>query len=119
MTITYTKHALARMHERGISRNEVEATLANPTQRIAASHGRVESRGFIQRVELRVQLMNHVRKVVQNEGWTQAQAAEHLGVAQSRVSDLLTGKSDKFSLDMLISLASRVGCKVGLAIESD
>ena len=64
-------------------------------------------------------MMNHVRKVVQNEGWTQAQAAEHLGVAQSRVSDLLTGKSDKFSLDMLISLASRVGCKVGLAIESD
>ena len=70
-------------------------------------------------IELCVQLMNHVRKVVQNEAWTQAQAAEHLGVAQSRVSDLLTGKSDKFSLDMLISLASRVGCKVGLAIESD
>ena len=70
-------------------------------------------------IELCVQLMNHVRKVVQNEGWTQAQGAEQLGVAQSRVSDLLTGKSDKFSLDMLISLASRVGCKVGLAIESD
>ena len=68
-------------------------------------------------IELRVQLMNHVRKVVQNEGWTQAQAAEHLGVAQSRVSDLLTGKSDKFSLDMLILVASRVGCKVGLAID--
>ena len=41
------------------------------------------------------------------------------GVAQNRVSYLLTGKSDKFSLDMLISLASLVGCKVGLAIESD
>ena len=64
-------------------------------------------------IELRIQLMNHVRKVLQNEGWTQAQAAEHLGVAQSRVSDLLTGKSDRFSLDMLISLASLVGCKVG------
>jgi len=70
-------------------------------------------------IELRVQLMGHVRKVVQNEGWTQAQAAEHLGVAQSRVSDLLSGKSDKFSLDMLISSDARVGCKVGLSIESD
>ena len=70
-------------------------------------------------IELRVKLMNHVRKVVQNEGWTQAQAAEYLGVAQSRVSDLLAGKSDKFSLDMLISSAARLGCKVGLAIESD
>jgi predicted XRE-type DNA-binding protein len=61
--------------------------------------------------------MNHVKKVVQEEGWTQAQAAEYLGVAQSRVSDLLNSKSDKFSLDMLISLASRVGCKIGLAIK--
>ena len=68
-------------------------------------------------VQLRVQLMNHVKKVVQEEGWTQAQAAEYLGVAQSRVSDLLNSKSDKFSLDMLISLASRVGCKIGLAIK--
>ena len=68
-------------------------------------------------IQLRVQLMNHVKKVVQEEGWTQAQAAEYLGVAQSRVSDLLNSKSNKFSLDMLISLASRVGCKIGLAIK--
>lgn len=68
-------------------------------------------------IQLCVQLMNHVKKVVQEEGWTQAEAAEYLGVAQSRVSDLLNSKSDKFSLDMLISLASRVGCKIGLAIK--
>ena len=68
-------------------------------------------------IQLRIQLMNHVKKVVQEEGWTQAQAAEYLGVAQSRVSDLLNSKSNKFSLDMLISLASRVGCKIGLAIK--
>lgn len=49
MIITNTKHALAPMHERGIGHNGVEATLANPIQRIAANHGRVESRGFIER----------------------------------------------------------------------
>ena len=65
---------------------------------------------------LRAELMNHVRLIVQTEGLTQAQAAEHLGVAQSRVSDLLNGKSEKFSLDMLITLASPVGCKVKLAV---
>ena len=65
---------------------------------------------------LRTELMNHVRLIVQTEGWTQAQAAEHLGVAQSRVSDLLNGKYEKFSLDMLITLASRVGCQVELAV---
>jgi hypothetical protein len=34
MTITYTKHALARMAERGISQLEVEATLKNPIRQI-------------------------------------------------------------------------------------
>ena len=32
MTITYKQHALARMAERGISQQEVEATLKNPTR---------------------------------------------------------------------------------------
>ena len=66
---------------------------------------------------MRLELIDHVRHVVQSEGWTQAQVAESFGVAQSRVSDLLSGKTEKFSLDMLITLASRVGCKVELAVE--
>jgi predicted XRE-type DNA-binding protein len=54
--------------------------------------------------------------LVQTEGWTQAQAAEKFGIAQSRVSDLLRGKWDKFSLDMLITLVLRAGRKVELAM---
>ena len=49
MIITYTKHALARMAERGISQEEVEATVKNPIRQIPASHGRIESQGFIER----------------------------------------------------------------------
>jgi predicted XRE-type DNA-binding protein len=48
------------------------------------------------------------------KGWTQVQAAKELNIAQSRVSDLVRGKWDKFSLDMLISLAARVGRTVTL-----
>ena len=65
---------------------------------------------------LRADLMGRLRLLVQAEGWTQAQAAEHLGIAQSRVSDLVRGKWDKFSLDMLITLAARAGHKVELAM---
>ena len=65
---------------------------------------------------LRADLMARLRVLVQTEGWTQAQAAERFGIAQSRVSDLLRGKWDKFSLDMLITLAARVGRKVELAV---
>jgi predicted XRE-type DNA-binding protein len=65
---------------------------------------------------LRADLMARLRLLVQTEGWTQAQAAEKFGIAQSRVSDLLRGKWDKFSLDMLITLAARAGRKVELAV---
>lgn len=65
---------------------------------------------------LRADLMGHLRLLVQAEGWTQAEAAERFGIAQSRVSDLLRGKWDKFSLDMLITLATRAGRKVELAM---
>ena len=65
---------------------------------------------------MRADLMARLRVLVQTEGWTQAQAAEQFGIAQSRVSDLLRGKWDKFSLDMLITLAARAGRKVELAV---
>ena len=65
---------------------------------------------------LRADLMARLRLMVNTEGWTQAQAAERFGIAQSRVSDLLRGKWEKFSLDMLIILAARAGRKVELAV---
>lgn len=65
---------------------------------------------------LRADLIARLRVLVQAEGWTQAQAAERFGIAQSRVSDLLRGKWEKFSLDMLITLATRAGRKVELAV---
>jgi predicted XRE-type DNA-binding protein len=66
---------------------------------------------------MRMELMQRLQLIVQTEGWTQSQVAERLGVAQSRVSDLLSSKSDKFSLIMLVTLASRVGCKVELSVD--
>jgi predicted XRE-type DNA-binding protein len=40
---------------------------------------------------------------------TQVEAAQVLGVGQSRVSDLMRGKWEKFSLEMLITLEARMG----------
>jgi predicted XRE-type DNA-binding protein len=64
---------------------------------------------------MRAELMAQVRKAITEQGWTQVEAAGHLGIGQSRVSDLVRGKRDKFSLDMLVTLATRAGRKVELA----
>jgi predicted XRE-type DNA-binding protein len=43
---------------------------------------------------------------------TQAKAARRLGITQPRLNDLLRGRIDKFSLDTLLTLATRAGLKV-------
>lgn len=67
-------------------------------------------------LKLRADLMAGLRTTIAERCWTQQQAAEHLHVGQSRVSDLVRGKWEKFSLDMLVTLASRAGRRVELAM---
>lgn len=65
---------------------------------------------------LRSSLMCELERLIAERRWTQAEAAKILGIGQSRVSDLVRGKWDKFSLDMLITLMARAGRKVELAV---
>lgn len=63
-------------------------------------------------LQMRANLMSDLRLYIEKRKLTQAQAAKQFGIAQSRVSDLVRGKWDKFSLEMLITLEARIGRKV-------
>lgn len=65
---------------------------------------------------MRSELMCQLEILIRDKQWTQAEAAQVLGISQSRVSDLIRGKFEKFSLDMLITLATRAGKKVELKL---
>lgn len=67
-------------------------------------------------LQMRSSLMNDLRACIEKDGLTQMAAAEKLGISQSRVSDLVRGKWEKFSLEMLITLESRLGRKVNLQL---
>lgn len=54
-------------------------------------------------------LMMRLAEVIREQGMTQAQAAELFGVTQPRVSDLMRGKFNLFSLDTLIDMAATAG----------
>jgi predicted XRE-type DNA-binding protein len=60
--------------------------------------------------------MNDLRLYIEQEKLTQQQAAKLLGITQSRVSDLVRGKWEKFSLEMLITLEARIGREVRLEL---
>jgi predicted XRE-type DNA-binding protein len=65
-------------------------------------------------LQMRADLMANLRKFIKARKLTQLKAAEMLGVSQSRVSDLTRGKWEKFSLEMLIILATKAGMRVTL-----
>ena len=65
-------------------------------------------------LQMRADLMADLRKWIKAKRLTQAKAAENLGVSQSRISDLIRGKWERFSLEMLITLATRAGMRVSL-----
>ncbi len=60
-------------------------------------------------LQMRANLMADLRIYIEKNRLTQAEAAKRLGIAQSRVSDLVRGKWEKFSLEMLITLEARRG----------
>ena len=67
-------------------------------------------------LQMRADLMADLRKFIKAKKLTQAAAAKIFGVSQSRVSDLITGKWEKFSLEMLIALVTKAGMNVTLKI---
>lgn len=68
-------------------------------------------------LQLRADLMAKLRLWIIDKKLTQAQAAEQLGVTQARVSDLMRGKWKKFSLDMLLTLAAKMGMHVKIVLD--
>jgi predicted XRE-type DNA-binding protein len=65
-------------------------------------------------LQMRADLTADLRKFIKAKRLTQAKAAEILGVSQSRVSDLISSKWERLSLEMLITLATRAGMHVTL-----
>jgi predicted XRE-type DNA-binding protein len=64
--------------------------------------------------QMRADLMVRLRKFIEAKKLTQADAAKILCVSQSRISDLVRGKWERFSLEMLVTLATRAGMHISL-----
>ena len=65
-------------------------------------------------LRLRAEVMQRIAQWIARKGWTQREAAEHCGVTQPRINDLLRGKLSRFSLDALVNIAAAAGLRVEL-----
>jgi len=60
-------------------------------------------------MEFRADLMLVLREFFREQEASQTQIGQILGIPQPRVSELMTGKVDKFSSDKLIGFLAKVG----------
>ncbi|HTV60596.1 MAG TPA: helix-turn-helix transcriptional regulator [Verrucomicrobiae bacterium] len=60
-------------------------------------------------LKMKSELHSQIVKTIKKRGYTQADLQERLDEPQPRVSDLMTGKISKFSLETLISYAEALG----------
>ncbi|MFN8625170.1 MAG: XRE family transcriptional regulator [Candidatus Binatia bacterium] len=65
---------------------------------------------------LRCELAEALRRRMERERLTQAQAAKRLGVAQPRISEIARNKVDKRSLDYLVGLCAKAGVSVAVTL---
>lgn len=65
----------------------------------------------------RAELMQKIAAIVEDNGWTQAEAANQCGVTQPRINDLLRGRVSRFSLDALVNIATALGRRVHVELE--
>jgi len=66
------------------------------------------------KMALKMDLSILVTDVIEQNGWTQKQAAEHLNVTQSRISDLKNNKIEKFTIDTMFDMLDKIGFKARL-----
>jgi predicted XRE-type DNA-binding protein len=92
----------------------MSATIAESSGNVFADLGFEPAEAAI--LEMRARLMSDLRGYIKSSGMSQAQAARKLRIGRARVSDLTQGKWEELSLEMLITLAARVGRKVTLEL---
>jgi predicted XRE-type DNA-binding protein len=69
-------------------------------------------------MRLRSVLMMALKDHIARKRLSQSQAAKMFGVTQPRVSDLMRGKIELFSLDSLVNMAAAAGLHVEMHVAS-
>jgi predicted XRE-type DNA-binding protein len=72
--------------------------------------------GAAENMRIRSALMQELVTHITNAGITQGEAAQQLGVTQPRISDLMRGKIDLFSIDTLVNMLTTFGLHLDIRV---
>ena len=66
------------------------------------------------KMDLSIMLSN----LIKAKGWTQAEAAEELGISQPRISDLVNAKIESFTIDAIFDVLDTLGFRAHCTLPS-
>ena len=78
------------------------------------THGAETASKMAMKMDLSIMLSN----LIKEQGWTQIEAAEKLGINQSRISDLKNAKIEKFTIDAMLDMLDALGFKARMSMPS-
>ena len=62
-------------------------------------------------------LMMQVESFIKAKGMTQDQASKLMGVSRPRISDVMRGTIDKFTIDALVDILTKAGLHIAVTVE--
>jgi predicted XRE-type DNA-binding protein len=69
-------------------------------------------------LKIRADLMINLQRFVKAKNWTQAEAAAFFQETQPRISNLMNGDIDRFSIDKLVQMLDRAGMDIRVSVTS-
>lgn len=67
-------------------------------------------------LKIRADLMLTIKHFIQTKGWTQKQAAVFFCETQPRISDLMNGDIERFSIDKLVIMIAKAGMDIRVEV---
>jgi len=68
-------------------------------------------------LKIRADLMLNIKRFIQSKEWTQKQAALFFGETQPRISDLMNGDIERFSIDKLVTMLAKASMDVKFEVK--
>ena len=66
----------------------------------------------------RANMLGTIRQTIRDNDWTQEQAAKVLKVKQPRVAEIMSMKTQHYSIDLLMKMLNRLGKRVSFTVEN-
>lgn len=73
------------------------------------------SPGESEKLRIKAKLMATIETFIVEKKLTQAEAAELMGVSRPRVSDVVRGRIEKFTIDALVDMLTKAGFQIEIA----